>query len=233
MSTAPARMFAYDGRLARMLLLVFGGFAISAQFVLTALPAALIEAGTARISHGAIWLGALAALPIGPGVYAVLAGTRDMIAERGYAGAPVRRFWRAFAAGAVRLHRMWLGLALLQVLLAYNGALYGNDDGVFLAVAALALLLALAAIAVCCTVLDGTEGTLLSVLTTALHAAAARPLAPFAWAATLLVGWAALSIPLIGPSLALFAPACCAWLVLTANAATGFDRKAASLIAQP
>jgi len=227
MSAAPAKVFAYDGHLARLLLTVLGGFAVSAQFVLAALPALAVDAASPAVSHGSIWLGALAALPIGPAAYAALAGTRDMITERGYAGAPLRRFRRAFAAGAVRLWWLWTGLALMQVLLAYDSALYGAGDGAFLAVTAAALLLGLASIAVCCTVLGGAEGPPLRVLTVAVQAAVVRPLAPFAWTVALLAAGAAVAIPLVGPSLALFAPAGCAWAILTANAATGFDRKAA------
>ncbi|GAA2153047.1 MULTISPECIES: hypothetical protein [Glycomyces] len=226
----PKGLFAYDGRLSRVLLAVFQCFAVSALFLLTALPAIVLDQASGRASHAAIWLGVVAALPIGPGVYAVLAGTRDFIAEGGYAGAVFGRFWRAFATGAVRLRRLWAGTAVIELLLAYNAALYGSGDGAFLAITAGGALVAAAVIAVCCVALQGvTAERPLELLTVALHAAAARPLAPLAWLAVLAAALAATQLPVFGPNLALFLPAAAAWAVLTANRRLGFDRKAAEL----
>jgi hypothetical protein len=234
-TTGPARpLFAYDGRLARVLLSVFQFFAVSVLFLLTALPAVMFDAAVSsaaagRASHPAIWLGVLTALPIGPGAYAALSGMRDFIAERGYPGSPFRRFWKAFGAGAVQLRRMWAGSAGLGLLLAYNAALYGASDRAFLAVMAGGALVAVAVVSVCCVALQGVPGRPLAVLTLALHAAAARPLAPLAWLAVLVAALAATQLPLFGPNLALFLPAACAWAILSVNKAVGFDRKAAAL----
>jgi hypothetical protein len=223
-------LFAYDGRLARVLLAVFQFFAVSALFLLTALPAIVVDQASGRASHAAIWLGVVAALPIGPGVYAVLAGMRDFIAEGGYPGAVFRRFWRAFATGAVQLRWLWAGTAVIELLLAYNAALYGSGDGAFVAITAGGALVAVAVIAVCCIALQGASGRPLELLTLALHAAAVRPLAPLAWLAVLVTALAATQLPVFGPNLALFLPAAAAWTVLTANRKLGFDRKAAALI---
>lgn len=234
-TTGPARsLFAYDGRLSRVLLSVFQFFAVSVLFLLTALPAvafdaAVSSAGAGR-SHPAIWLGVLTALPIGPGAYAALSGMHGFIAEGGYTGSPFRRFWNAFAAGALQLRRLWAGSAGLGLLLAYNAALYGASDRAFLAVMAGSALVAVAVVSVCCVALQGASGRPLAVLTIALQAAAARPLAPLAWLAALVAALAATQLPVFGPNLALFLPAACAWVVLAVNKAVGFDRKAAALI---
>ncbi|HEY1093717.1 MAG TPA: hypothetical protein VGE61_03380 [Glycomyces sp.] len=223
-------LFAYDGRLSRVLLAAFQFFAVSALFLLTALPAIVVDQASGRASHAAIWLGVIAALPIGPGVYAVLAGMQGFIEEGGYQGALFRRFWRAFATGAVRLRWLWTGMAAIELLLAYNAALYGSGDGAFLAVTAGGAVVALAAVAVCCVVLQGISGRPLEVLTIAVHAAAARPLAPLAWLAVLAAALAATQLPVFGANLALFLPALAAWAILTANHRLGFDRKAAVLV---
>lgn len=223
-------LFAYDGRLSRALLSVFQCFAVSALFLLTALPAVIVDQASGSASHAAIWLGAAAALPIGPGVHAVLAAMRGFIDEGGYQGDLFRRFWRDFATGATRLRWLWLGVAVLELLLAYNAALYGGGDGAFLAITAGGAAVALAVVAVCCASLQGAAGRPLEVLTLALQAAAARPLAPLAWLAVLATALAATQLPVFGTNLALFLPALAAWAVLTANRKLGFDRKAASLI---
>lgn len=227
---APRGLFAYDGRLARVLLAVFQFFGVSALFLLTALPAIIVDQASGRISHAAIWLGVIAALPIGPGAYAVLAGMRGFIAEHGYQGRLFKRYWRAFATGAVTLRWLWAGAAAMELLLAYNAALYGDGDRAFLAVTAGGALIALATVAVCCVALQGASGRPLEVLTLALHAAAARPLAPLTWLAVLATALAATQLPVLGTNLALFLPALAAWTVLTVNRTTGFDRKAAALI---
>jgi hypothetical protein len=223
-------LFAYDGRLSRVLLAAFQWFAVSALFLLTALPAIVVDQASGRASHAAIWLGVIAALPIGPGVYAVLAGMQGFIEEGGYQGALFRRFCRAFASGATRLRRLWAGVAVIELLLAYNAVLYGADDGAFLAVTAGGALVAATVVAVCCLALQGVSGGPLEILTLALHACISRPLAPIAWLAVLAAALAATQLPVFGPNLALFLPALAAWTILTANRRLGFERKAAALI---
>ncbi|WP_205327103.1 hypothetical protein [Glycomyces sp. YM15] len=222
-------LFAYDGRLSRFLLSMFQCFAVSVLFLVTALPAVVVDQASGRVSHAGIWLGVAAALPIGPGAYAVLAGMRGFITEGGYQGRAFRRFWRDFASGAVRLRRLWAGMALIALLLGYNAALYGGSDGAFLAVTAGGALVAVAAVAVCSASLQGVAGTPIEVLTLALHAAAARPLAPLAHLGVLVIALAATQLPVVGTNLALFLPALAAWAILTANRLLGFDGKAASL----
>ncbi|MDA1361460.1 hypothetical protein O1R50_17665 [Glycomyces luteolus] len=222
-------LLAYDGRLSRVLLAVFQYFAVSALFLLTALPAIIVDQASGRVSHAGIWLGVLAALPIGPGAYAVLAGMRGFLIEGGYQGRVFRRFWRDFATGAVRLRWLWAGVALIALPLGYNAALYGGSDVPFLAVMAGGALVAVSAVAVCSASLQGAEGTPLEILTLALHAAAARPLAPLAHLAVLVIALAATQLPVFGANLVLFLPALAAWAVLTVNRLSGFDRKAAAL----
>ena len=219
-------LFAYDGLIGRLLLSIFQFFIVSVQFLPTALLAALYDRIVGwQTTHVAIWLGALALAPIGPGVYAVLASMRDFLAEGGYPGAPIRRFWRAYRDGATRLWWWWLGVTAFTVLLGYNAALYGESGVVFAGIVTGAALAAAASVAVCCAVLLGAHGRPLQVLTTAFAAGAARPLVVLAWLFLLVIAGGAAAIPLIGQSLVLFLPALAGWAILIVNAATGFDAK--------
>ncbi|MCD0445399.1 hypothetical protein LO763_17445 [Glycomyces sp. A-F 0318] len=227
--TAAARAWlAYDGPLSRALLSAFWWFIVSVQFLATALPfAAADHASGGRLSHAAIWLGALAALPIGPGGYAALACMRLGLTEPGYPGRPLRRFWGAWAEGWKRLWRLWTGAAAIGLLLAYNAVLYGGGDAAFAAVAAVSALVPAALIAASAAALAGAAGPALAVLTAGLRAAVRRPQAPAAWLAVAALAYGAAQLPVVGANLGLFAPAACAWAILIVNAATGFDRAAA------
>jgi hypothetical protein len=216
---------AYDSRLSRVLLAVFWWFATSVQLLATALPFAAVDHAVG-LSHLGIWLGALAALPAGPGLYAALKCMRDFATD-GYPGAPLTTFWRAWARGWRRLWRIWTGAAVLGLLLAYNAVLYGAGDAAFAAVTIAAALILAALVAVAAASLNGADGPALAVLTTALRAAALRPQAPIAWLALSFLAYGSAQLPVVGPNLALFTPAACAFAILIVNAATGFDRKAA------
>jgi hypothetical protein len=223
--TASRTWPAYDGPLSRVLLAAFWCFAVSVQFLATALPFAAVDhASDGRLTHAGIWLGALAAVPIGPGGYAALACMRLALAESGYPGRPVRRFWGAWAEGWKRLRRLWTGAAAIGLLLAYNAALYGGGDPAFAAVAAASSLVLAALVAAGAAALAGAEGPALAVLTAGLRAAVRRPHAPLAWLALAALAYGAAQLPVVGANLALFAPAGCAWAILIVNAATGFDR---------
>jgi hypothetical protein len=226
MTEATRAWLAYDGRLSRVLLTAFWCFIVSVQFLVTALPFAAVDrASGGSPSHAAIWLGALAALPIGPGAFAALRCTRESLAS-GYPGRPFRRFWTAWAEGWRRLWRLWTGAAAIGLLLAYDAVLYGGDAA-FIGIAAAAALMLVALIAASGAALAGADGPALAVLTAGLRAAARRPQAPVAWLALATGAYGAAQIPVVGADLALFAPAGCAWAILIVNAATGFDRIAA------
>ncbi|SDC97052.1 hypothetical protein [Glycomyces harbinensis] len=229
MTTATRAWLAYDGRLSRVLLAVFWYFTVSVQFLATALPfAAADHASGGRLTHAAIWIGALAAIPIGPGGYAALRCMRLSLAGPGYPGRPFRRFWTAWAEGWKRLWRLWTGAAAIGLLLAYNAVLYGGGDAAFIAIAAVAALMAVALIAAssAALALDG-DGPALAVLTAGLRAAVRRPHAPAAWLALVALAYGAAQLPVIGANLTLFTPAACAAAILIVNAATGFDQSAA------
>jgi hypothetical protein len=215
---------AYDSRLSRVLLAVFWWFATSVQLLATALPFAAVDHAIG-LSHLGIWLGALAALPAGPGLYAALKCMRDFATD-GYPGAPFTTFRRAWTQG-LRLWRIWTGAAALGLLLAYNAVLYGAGDAAFAAITIAAALILAALIAVASASLAGADGPALAVLTAALRAAALRPQAPIAWLALAFLAYGSAQLPVVGPNLALFTPAACAFAILIVNAATGFDRKAA------
>jgi len=219
-------LFAYDGLIGRLLLSIFQFFIVSVQFLATALLAALYDRLVGwQATHVAVWLGALALLPIGPGVYAVLAAMRDFLAEGGYPGAPIRRFWRAYRDGATRLWWWWLGATAFAVLLGYNAALYGESAAVFAGIVIGAAVVAAASVAVCCAVLLGARGRPLQLLTAAFGAATVRPHAVLAWLFLLVAAAGAAAIPVIGPSLVPFLPALAGWAILIVNSATGFDAK--------
>ncbi|SDK86605.1 hypothetical protein SAMN05216298_1729 [Glycomyces sambucus] len=217
---------AYDSRLSRTLLGAFWWFATSVQLLATALPFAAVDHAIG-LSHLGIWLGALAAVPAGPGLYAALKCMRDFAAD-GYPGRPFATFWIAWLDGWRRLRRVWTGAAALGLLLAYDAVLYGTGDAAFTAITAAALLGLAALIAVASAVLAGAEGPALAVLTAALKAMVLRPQAPVAWLALAALAYGSAQLPVVGPNLALFTPAACAFAILIVNAATGFDRRAAA-----
>jgi hypothetical protein len=228
MIAAAQRLLAYDSRLSRVLMAAFWWFITSVQFLVTALPFAFVDhASGGESTHAAIWLGAISALPIGPGAYAALSCMRESLAEPGYPGAPFGRFWRAWSQGWKRLWRLWAGASVMGLLLAYNAALYGSGDAAFIGVAIGAVLLLVAVTAASSAALAGAEGPTLAVLTAGLRAAALRPQAPIAWLALAALAYGAAHLPVVGANLALFTPAGCACAILIVNAATGFDRKAA------
>lgn len=222
-------LFAYDGLIGRLLLSIFQFFVVSVQFLATALLAVLYDRIVGwQATHLAVWLGALALLPMGPGVYAVLAAMRDFLTEGGYPGTPIRRFWRAYRDGATRLWWWWLGAAAFAVLLGYNAALYGESAIVFAGIVIGGALVVVASVAVCCAVLLGVRGRPLQLVAAALGSAARTPHAVFAWLFVVVAVAGASAIPVIGPSLALFLPALAGWAILIVNAATGVDGKLAA-----
>lgn len=222
-------LFAYDGLIGRLLLSIFQFFVVSVQFLATALLAVLYDRIVGwQATHLAVWLGALALLPMGPGVYAVLAAMRDFLTEGGYPGTPIRRFWRAYRDGATRLWWWWLGAAAFAVLLGYNAALYGESAIVFAGIVIGGALVVVASVAVCCAVLLGVRGRPLQLVAAAFGSAARTPHAVFAWLFVLVAVAGASAIPVIGPSLALFLPALAGWAILIVNAATGVDGRLAA-----
>lgn len=225
-------LFAYDGLIGRLLLSIFQFFVVSVQFLATALLAVLYDRIVGwQATHLAVWLGALALLPIGPGVYAVLAAMRDFLTEGGYPGTPIRRFWRSYRDGATRLWWWWLGAAAFAVLLGYNAALYGESAIVFAGIVIGGALVVVASVAVCCAALLGVRGRPLQLVAAAFGSAARTPHAVFAWLFVLVAVAGASAIPVIGPSLALFLPALAGWAILIVNAATGVDAKLATAAA--
>lgn len=228
MTDATRTWLAYDSRLSRVLLAVFWYFTVSVQFLATALPFAAVDhAAGGELSHAAVWLGALAALPIGPGAYAALRCVRLSLNESGYPGRPFRRFWSAWAEGWKRLWRLWTGAAAIGLLLAYNAVLYGTGDAAFIAIVTVSALVLLALIAASSAAVSGADGPALAVLTAGLRAAVRRPHAPAAWLALIALAYMAAQVPVVGANLTLFTPACCAVAILIVNAATGFDTSVA------
>jgi len=220
-------LFAYDERLARSLLAAFWFFIVSVQFLATALPGILFDRLIGwQPTHGAIWLGVLSTVTVGPGVVAALSSMQAFIDEQGYPRRPFGRFWAAFRTAISRLWWFWAWLAGLELLLAYNLALYGDLDAVFIAATVVGVLLLVAVVSVSSAFLAGASGRPLTRLTAALRATVMRPQAPAAWILLVAVACGSTLVPVIGPNLALFMPGLCAWAILIVNHAVGFDQAA-------
>ncbi|WP_181801584.1 hypothetical protein, partial [Streptomyces shenzhenensis] len=219
------RGIGYEGRLAGALLGMFQHFVVSVLFMLCALPFMVYQSLVGwQPTHLAVWLGVLSLLPVGPGVFATLVSMREFLVRRGYTARPVRGFTAAFGRAVRELGWWWLGCATLELLLSYDGALFGRSDTVFGAVAVGFLALAATTIGICCAVLGGVRGRPVAVLTTTLLTMARRPHVVATWLFVFAGAALVTRIPLLGTSLALFLPAVCASCVLVVNAAHGFDR---------
>jgi hypothetical protein len=108
-------------------------------------------------------------------------------------------------------------------MLAYNVALYRHSDLVLLLAVSAFVLLGTVSVGLCCAVLDGSEHRPLTQLTVTLAAMIRRPHTVLAWLLSMAAAAAAVTLPVVGPSLVLFAPAAGASIVLAVNKVTRFD----------
>ncbi|GAA2216509.1 hypothetical protein GCM10009850_119780 [Nonomuraea monospora] len=210
-----------DGPVARTALVVWSLFAASACFVACCLPYLLFERLIGwQASHGALWLGALSLTPVGPGLRGLLASAHAMVDARGHADAPVRRFATAIRHSSQGLRTLWWALPALALLLGYDLALYGTTvPAMPILVVAAGGLLALILIAAS---LAGTdEHRLPALLNRVLKAGVRRPYLPLTWVFLLSLALLATRLPLVGPSLLLFAPATWAVAVDVVNRVWG------------
>ncbi|MFD4959469.1 hypothetical protein [Microbacterium sp. NPDC058389] len=200
-------LIALDGPLAATVLAVWQYFVVSVSFLGCLVPLfAFTTLVGWQATHLAVWLGAASLLPIVPAAYALLRGTRLLLAERGEARAG-RAFWNAFAKGCRHLWWAAAGTSLVALVLAYDLALLGGSDAVLLLVAAGAALAAALLIGVCVVAGSDGFGRPVETLTAAVKAIGRRPHIPLSWLLLTGLGLAATAIPLLGPALALFLPA--------------------------
>ena len=202
-------LLALDGPLAATVLTVFRSFVLSVSFIGCLVPVLAFTALVGwQATHLAVWLGAVALLPLAPATYALLRGARALLSERG--DAPTgREFWTSFARGWGDLWWSALGLGGVVVVLQYDLALFGGTDAVVLlaaVAAALAVVMLIGVGVVAAAQPAGVRGPLETV-TMAVRAIARRPHIALSWLLLIGVGLATTALPLIGPAVALFLPA--------------------------
>lgn len=220
------RGFAYDGRVAGTALTFFHLFLVSALFLLTTLPYLAFERLVGwQPTHLAVWLGVLSLVPIGPGGFAVLATMRAQRTEGPLPHAPVRSFWRAFDQGFRGLGWWWLGSALLGLIVGYDLSLFGDNDAVFLGASLVVLLVVLTTIALSLGVLHGVTGRPVQLLSATLGTVVRQAYLPASWLLLIACAWAVTQLPVIGGSLALFAPAACGWAIAMTGAKLWTDER--------
>lgn len=218
------RVLAPEGRVNQVMLTILQHVQSSVLLLVSLIPAFAFHALVGwQATHLALWLGVLALLPAGPGLFASLAVSRDFLIEGSYPGHGVRRFVAAYRRGIGELGQWWLVVSLVGLLLAYNLALYGSSDAVFaVALVGLAALLALS-VGVSCAAMLAPGSRWLALLASVGSACLRRPHVLLSWVfLTLLVG-GSVYLPVVGMSLPLIAPGLAACAILVVNASTGFD----------
>lgn len=213
-----------EGRLSRMLLTILQHFESSALFVVCLMPALAFHALVGwQPTHLAVWLGVASLVPAGPGLFALLAVSRDFLAENGYPGHGIRRFSAAFVRGLDRLATWWALTAFLGLLLAYNLAIAGASDAVLVGSIVLLACICATTVGASVAVLTGADAGLLSLLAAVATVAIRRPHVVLTWILIGVTTGLACLLPVIGTSLALVLPGLAATAVLVVNAMTGYD----------
>lgn len=218
------RVLAPEGRVNRVMLSILQHVQASVLLMVALIPAFAFHALVGwQATHLALWLGVLALLPAGPGLFALHTVSRAFLLEGSYPGHGVRRFVAAYGRGVAGLWQWWLVVALVGLLLAYNLALYGASDAVLaLALVGLAALLALS-IGVSCAAFVAPGHGWLSLLAAVGSAGLRRPHVLLSWVFLALLVGGSVYLPVVGVSLPLIAPGLAACAILVVNAATGFD----------
>ncbi|MGX9901445.1 hypothetical protein ACW0JT_18950 [Arthrobacter sp. SA17] len=214
--------FAYDGRLGTGLLSIFQFFAVSVQAISCAVPAMAFQALVGwQPTHLAVWIGTVSLVPMGPAIYATLSSMRDYQAARSYPGQPISRFWSAWKFGARRLAWWWSSLMAITILLAYDFALYAPSVPLLIGSATMAAASLVVTLELCIAVQRGDHDRPAAALTRAIRAVLRRPHIALGWVGVCVFGVVAMTLPIIGPSITLFVPAVCAWVVLILDEAFG------------
>jgi len=222
--TRTGQLLAHDGRIAGWLLAIWRCFLIGVSFLATAAPLLVFHALVGwQATHLAIALFGLAVVPLVPGVHALLVATERLLDLGGGAGAG-RAFWAALRSGARRLSGAALAAGIAAVVLSYDIALVGHDDALLLAAIG-ATLLAIAALLAVSVAAAQTDLRGVALVSAALTAALRRPHIVLCWLLLAALGAAASGIPLVGPSVAVFASPLVAISIHICNRALGFGRE--------
>ncbi|WP_139415682.1 hypothetical protein [Agromyces laixinhei] len=217
-----AALLAYDGPIATALLRVFQFFLVAVSFLACLAPMLLFDALVGwQPTHLALWLGAASLLPVAPAVLGALCAARRVLLMPGERG-PARTFWRGFGRGVRSLWWVAAGVSAAVLVIGYDLALLGDSDTMLLvATIGLALLLALivgiSSVAESCTTTRPR-----ALLVAAVRAIIARPHVALSWVLLIAAGVGASMLPVIGGTVALFAPALVACGIVICNRTLNF-----------
>lgn len=234
-------LVALDGPVARTALLWWYAFVVSVCFLLAFTPYLLFERLVGwQPSHLAIWLGAASLAPAGPALCGLLGAMRVLVGDREDPGRPMRQFVGAVRAGAPRLRRWWGAVPAAALFLGYDAVLYREavpSAPALVAVVGVLITVLLVGVTAVAGADVGAAGAGAEGLRSAAHATLSsflrRPLVPLAWL-VLLAGAVLLTrLPVVGPSLVLFAPAGWAGAVDVVNRAWGFPAPSPRVPAGP
>lgn len=209
------RLLAYDGAVAATVLRIYWFFGVSALVVVSALPLLIFIALVGwQSSHLALLLGAGVLLPLGPAICAAITAMTRFVDDGDYPGQLGRTYWSAFGRAASRLWWWWVPVFAVTLLLSYDIALFGTSDLMLLLVTVFACLLALMTAALGLQLDSTGPQRPVAMVTRVVQAIARRPLIALTRAAVIVGAVLVLTIPAIGPSLALVAPSIAAWVLV-------------------
>ncbi|WP_442576375.1 hypothetical protein ACSBPH_04350 [Microbacterium sp. F51-2R] len=215
-------MLAYDGPIATALLRVFQFFLVAVSFVACLAPVLLFDALVGwQPTHLALWLGAASLLPVAPAVLGALSAARRVLLVSGGTG-PARTFWRGFARGVRSLWWLAAAMSAAVLVIGYDLALMGDSDTMLL-FATLGLSLLLVLVVGISSVAESSATTRPRALTVAaVRAIIARPHVALSWVLLIAAGVGASILPMIGGTVALFAPALVASAIVICNRTLNF-----------
>lgn len=226
MTSLPLRaraLVAHDGSLARILVVLFHVFVVSASFLAANAPMTAFGVLVGwQPTHLAIGLFAASFLPVVPSLSGLLAAA-DAILDDGSEARAGRAFWHGFGKACRGTWPVAVAAAAVAGILSYDVALFAAVDGVVIAAAVGAALLVMAIVAIAA-LPDASHGSVLARVSRALSGAARRPHVALAWLLLAAISIAICAVPLIGPSLMFFSPALGALAIQICNRTLGFAR---------
>ncbi len=215
-------LLAYDGPIATALLRVFQFFLVGMSFLACLAPVLLFDALVGwQPTHLALWLGAASLLPVAPAVLGALSAARRVLLVPGETG-PARTFWRSFARGLRSLWWLAAAVSAAVLVIGYDLALLGDSDTVLL-VATIGLALLLVLVVGSSSVAEARDiSRPRALIVAAIRAIIARPHVALSWVVLVAAGVGASMLPVIGGTVALFAPALVACAIVICNRALNF-----------
>lgn len=217
-----ASLLAYDGIIAALLLRILAIFVVSTSFFACIAPAILFQLIVGwQGTHLAIWLGSLSVTPVLPAVTAALVSADRRLLTGEPAGAG-RVFWSAFARASRAQWVVCVAVSAVVLVLAYDFALFGAHDVVFVSVAGALVVVVVAIVAIASTSAEDPSLGRRDVVIRAVRAVARRPHIALCWLLLIAIAGAASTLPIVGGAAVLSAPALVACGVVVCNRALGF-----------